>query len=351
MATFKNKLDDALGDAFGTRPKRNNAPGAAGAGRSGGGRRGGGRLQAAGRIAAKTPEVMVRVSGSARGARHTREHLNYITRNGKLEAETDTGDTLRGPEAVRALAGSWSTGDNGRRGQNSRDRRQNSKDTVNLVLSMPPGTDRDKLKDAVRNFAGRNFAADREYAFVRHDDTKHPHCHLTLKAVGHDGRRLNPKKADLQAWREDFAACLQEKGVAAAASARRTRGVTQKGKRQAVIHAEKRGQSTVAKAKVDQAAKRAGQGGATAQPWEKALEARQERVRGGWLKAAKVLEASGQTGSQRLAGQMRRFVKSMPAVETEQQALVKTMQAAVAGKARTQRASTTKDQERDGPER
>src|SRR5699024_3214274 len=104
-------------------------------------------------------------------------------------------EKITGRDAVRELKNAWQNGD-------VVHRRKNSKDTINLVMSMPPGTDPDGLREAVRSFAARNFLADRSYVFVRHDDTKHPHCHLTLKAVGHDGRRLNPRKADLQAWRE-----------------------------------------------------------------------------------------------------------------------------------------------------
>lgn len=320
MTTFKNSLDDALGEAIGKRPKRNNTPGASKANRPG---RGAAGLHKAARIASRTPEVMVKVSGGARGARHTREHINYITRNGKLVAETSSGEKLDGKEVVRDFAASWSEGDKGKR-RNGEQR--NSRDTVNLVLSMPPGTNRDRLQDAVRAFAAKNFAADREYLFVRHDDTKHPHCHLTLKAVGYDGKRLNPRKNDLQAWREAFALSLREAGVAAEASPRHARGVTKKAKRQAIVHTEQRGTSTVAKAKVDDAIKRVVANDTRLKPWEQAIAERQTAVRGAWRRAAAVLDAEGGSEGRKLASTIHDFVKSMPPVETEQQAIVRELE-------------------------
>lgn len=310
-----DKLDTALDDILGKRPKRNTAPGASTASKLGTrGRRGAKRLQQVARIAARTPEVMVKVTSGARGNRHVREHFNYITRNGKLAAETDQGEALEGKAAVQALASDWLRGDNG-------ERRMNSRDTVNLVLSMPPGTDRNRLQDAARNFAARNFAADRQYLLVRHDDTEHPHCHLTLKAVGYDGRRLNPRKAQLQAWRESFADCLRERGVAAEASPRRARGQVRKGKRQAVLHANKRGGSSVAKTKVREAVKQPARSAASVQPWTNAIEHQQQQVRNGWRVAAEALRVVDTAEAKQLAGSMRQFVQSMPSPETERQAL------------------------------
>ncbi len=48
----------------------------------------------------------------------------------------------------------------------------------------------------------------------------HPHVHLTVKAAGLDGVRLNPRKADLQRWREGFAEALREHGIEATTTSR-----------------------------------------------------------------------------------------------------------------------------------
>ncbi len=347
MSKNRDLLDDLLRGA--ASPKANKTPGANKANKTAGqdARRtsfgGGGKMQQAGRIAQRTPEVMVKVSGGARGGKHVREHLNYITRNGKLTAETDQGEKLEGRDAVRELAAGWSGGDRGNPGKNGQRR---SRDTVNLVMSMPPGTNADSLRDAVRAFAARNFSADREYVFVRHDDTDHPHCHLTLNAHGHDGRRLNPRKADLQAWRESFAQCLREQGVAAEASPRRTRGVVKKGKKQAVRHAEAAGRSTVARAKVDEAIEAASGRTAVERPWEAATARKQEQVREGWGKVAERLEAAGSAQAAKLAATVRQFVKDMPPVVTERQDMERKIRARLA-----QHQNAKRDRDQAGKER
>lgn len=102
-------------------------------------------LQTIARITARTPEVMVRISGKAKGAKHVEEHLRYITRNGELTAEDKNGRLVFGRRMVKETAASWMEG-------SALNRRRNSRDTVNIVLSMPPGTDRDRLLDAARQF-------------------------------------------------------------------------------------------------------------------------------------------------------------------------------------------------------
>jgi len=328
-------FDSLFGTVLGTRPRKNNTPGASKARRTGSQRRA--SLQKAIRVAKRTPEVLVRISGGARGGAHVREHLSYITRNGKLVAENQDGELVDGRGAVRELASVWRHSDSGAW-------QKNSKDTVNLVLSMPPGTDRDRLKDAVRDFAARTFAADREYVFVRHDDTKHPHCHLTLKAVGYEGRRLNPRKADLQAWREGFAQALREHGVAAEASPRRARGVTRKAKRQPVLHAERRKSSTVARKFADEAARCVAGKDNRPRPWEAVIKNTQTAVRGAWVKAAEAMEVANIEGGKELAADMRRFVKGMPPVQTRQQALEARMREHLAWQ--RERAQTKPDHER-----
>ena len=59
---------------------------------------------------------------------------------------------------------------------------------------------------------------------VLHDHQANPHVHLSVKAQSRHGQRLNPRKADLQRWRETFAYRLREWGVDAEATRQATRG-------------------------------------------------------------------------------------------------------------------------------
>ena len=61
---------------------------------------------------------------------------------------------------------------------------------------------------------------------VLHDHQANPHVHLSVRATGRDGSRLNPRKADLHRWRETFAEKLRGYGIEAEASRQATRGET-----------------------------------------------------------------------------------------------------------------------------
>src|SRR5206468_12841234 len=52
-----------------------------------------------------------------------------------------------------------------------------------------------------------------------------PHVHLSVRAESKSGRRLNPRKADLNRWREVFAERLRDWGIDAEATRQPTRGV------------------------------------------------------------------------------------------------------------------------------
>ncbi len=88
---------------------------------------------------------------------------------------------------------------------------------------MPRGTDPLTVQWAAREFARVEFA-DHRYVMVLHEHQANPHVHLSVKAASKQGKRLNPRKADLQRWRETFAERLGERGIDAEASPQITRG-------------------------------------------------------------------------------------------------------------------------------
>lgn len=117
--------------------------------------------------------------------------MDYISRNGEVEIEDENGDIHQGMEAVRDVRDSWAKGKIGIPYEGEK-----RKEAFNIVLSMPPGTDRQAVKDAAREFAKQEFG-NHQYVFAAHDDEKHPHVHLAVKAVGNDGIRLNPEEGRL----------------------------------------------------------------------------------------------------------------------------------------------------------
>ncbi len=175
------------------------------------------------RIVRRAPEVMVKVTGSACDGGHLMRHLDYVSRNGKLTLEGMDGERLEGRAEVKVLAAAWAleaTLEPGGRKDRPLSR--------SIVLSMPRGTDPVRLHHAARAFAAEVFGDRFPYVFALHDEGGHPHVHLTVRALGSDGTRLNPRKADLEVWRQRFAQALRDRGVEAEASPRRARGVLRK---------------------------------------------------------------------------------------------------------------------------
>jgi hypothetical protein len=170
-----------------------------------------------GRIARRRPEVMVKITGSARGRRSLKEHLAYVTRNGKLIAEREDGTLITGAANVRSMADEWW-------GEASVDRPARARDTINLILSMPPGADPQAVADAARAFAKKTFGGEHDYLLAHHNrdadpkQPENPHAHLSVLTRSRSGKRLDPRKEDLRAWRNAFAAELRVRGLEAEAT-------------------------------------------------------------------------------------------------------------------------------------
>ncbi len=280
------------------------------------------------RVVSRKPEVMVKITGSARGFKRLKEHLAYITRNGKLTAERENGELIAGSCNVRSLAKDWWSDDHKGRGGRRRD-------TVNLILSMPVGTDRGAVADAARAFARSEFAGRFDYLMAVHEDTDHPHVHLTVKTHGLQGQYLDPRKGDLQAWREVFAAALRKRGVKAEATPRRSRGVVRKGQRQAIRHMDARRGSRVTRWKLEQAIKAAQSGTSIGegQPWIAAGRERQRNMKRAWATLAAAFEGSGQVAA---AVEIKRFIADMPPARTEREALLERARELLAEQAKSQ---------------
>lgn len=262
------------------------------------------------RLVRRSPEVMVKITGNAKGGGHLKSHLEYITRKGKLDAEDERGTLISGREDVAEVAQEWT--------QDSGKRKSNTRDSTNIVLSMPAMTDPEAVRAAAREFAKDTFAHNYQYLFVLHKDVDHPHVHLTIKNLGYDGTRLHVKKGDPQIWREAFAEKLRQQGIDAEATARAPRGVVRKPIRQAILALRKRGKRPeVDEAKVRAALKELTEGAKEGRGWEEKIKTRQTEVRRSWLVIAKELAKSPEPTDQALSTEVLNFVKTMPPLKTE----------------------------------
>jgi len=203
-------------------------------------------------------------------------------------------------------------------------RRRDGSLSINIILSMPAGTDAIAVKDSARAFAIETFGHNRDYVFVQHLDDEHPHVHLTVQSLGHDRRRLNPRKADLQAWRERFAAELRLRGIAAEATPRRTRGRVRKADHGAVLALRKRRIAPeVDRLAREEVLREVREGKTAERPWDDRIRSRQDEIRRRYLDYAAELQGTGTARDRELALQIRQFVKDMPTIETRRHALKK----------------------------
>ncbi|HRJ63725.1 relaxase/mobilization nuclease domain-containing protein [Brevundimonas sp. UBA2416] len=265
------------------------------------------------RVARRVPEVMVKITGRTRDAGHLQRHLDYISRNGKLVLEGPDGERLEGRAAVRILAEDWTAELAAEPG-----RRRDAPVSLSLVLSMPAGTDPIRVRDSARAFAQATFGERFPWVFALHTDDRHPHVHLTVRMLGRKGERLNPRKADLQAWREGFAWALRARGVEAEATPRRARGVTKKAERLPVRKLRERfvaGTGPVPRV-LAAAAEEAAVREEKAPAWRRALRERQLRIRWAFVAESLSLGRSDRAQDRARAATIEQFVRSLPPVET-----------------------------------
>lgn len=172
-----------------------------------------GRLQG---IARKSRQVMVKITGGGRNGSSIKNHFDYLSRDGELTLRDQDGREVTGKEALADLAWGW------KHGGPALDESGARKEAFNIVFSMPEGTDERAVYEAIRSTAESEFAG-HQWVMVQHTDEPQVHAHVCVKAESMDGHRLNPRKADLQRWREKFAYELRERGIEAEATRRKTR--------------------------------------------------------------------------------------------------------------------------------
>lgn len=276
------------------------------------------------RVAARAPEVMVKITGRTKSAGHMQAHLEYISRNGALPLEERNGALVMGRQGVQELSGDWAY-----EVEIDQRHRANSPYSVSIVLSMPAQTDAEKTRDAVRSFAQETFGDKYEYVFALHTDVAHPHVHLSVRALGEDRSRLNPKKGDLQVWRETFARKLRSRGILAEATPRRARGVVQRGEKTGIRKAKERhvaGRGPQPRVVANQVleAKRMAKGEDRAQrPWEAAAFRRYNATKAAYVAESKKLAVSADPKDRALARSLDSFVQTMPPPASRRMAMAR----------------------------
>lgn len=264
------------------------------------------------RTARGVPEVMVRVTGRQNGSGHVLANFAYISRLGhgagkELALHTSDEDVIRDGRDMQILAQDWHEweigGDGRRKGATS----------ISMILSMPAGTDSERLQEAALDFARTEFA-NRSWVASLHVDRDHPHVHLTIARRDLDGRGFNPDRDDLFRYRQRFAKKLRDRGIEANATPARARGIDPVHEPIAARKVRAKGQvPRIDKSRTDRAARFREQG--VTDPAQAALASRHASIRSAHIQAFALLSRSPNVADQFVSQSVEKFIMAMPPPE------------------------------------
>lgn len=266
------------------------------------------------RVVRRTPEVVVKVTGRKKGARHLGAHLDYIGRHGDVPLETRDGEQIATKADAERIADEWSDALYWRQGT--------TVSAVAMVFSMPAGTDPKTVKQAVREAAERMIGDNHDYVMALHTDTDRPHVHLTVQAEGLDRKRFDPRREDLFRFREAFAEALRSRGVEAEATPRYTRGQGRAGTSMALTQLRARirsgasRQPTEADLRQAREAMQIALGKAQQPPFVSKTRDRWTETKRKYEAAASQLDLTGDREDRRLARDVRQFIQERAKIET-----------------------------------
>lgn len=273
-------------------------------------RMGGRAVMTMDRTSRRVPEVMVRITGRQHGGGHVLANFSYISRLGhgsekELGLETSEGEVLRDGRDMQVLAQDW------HEWEMDGDARRKGSTSISMILSMPTGTDPEKLKAAAVDFARHEFA-NRSWVAGLHVDRDHPHVHITIARRDLDGRRFHPDRDDLFRWRQRFAEKLRDRGIEANATPTRARGLDPTHEHIAVQKMRDKGQVPridVSRADRVQRLRELGK----PDPVEAIVASRQATVKATYMRSIGELSASPSFADQLVAHSLEKFVAEMPA--------------------------------------
>lgn len=266
------------------------------------------------RVVRRTPEVLVKVTGRKKGAKHLAAHLDYIGRHGDIPLETRDGEQIATKEDAQRIADEWSDPLYWRQGT--------TVSAVSMVFSMPAGTDAETVKQAVREAAERMIGDNHDYCMALHTDTPRPHVHLTVQAEGVDRKRFDPRREDLFRFREAFAEALRSRGVEAEATPRYTRGQGRAGTSMALTQLRARirsgasRQPTEADLRQAREAMQVALGNAQQPAFVSKTRARWQDTKRRYEAAAERLDRSADREDRKLARDVRQFIQERGSIET-----------------------------------
>lgn len=172
----------------------------------------------------KNTEVVVKITSGSKNFQALSKHLDYISRKGNVELITNDFDRYVGEDEILEVKRIFKN--EGAPIPLYKEGAKEKRHTINMVFSMKEHstTPKEKLQQSVITTLKRTYPSN-FFVLAFHGDTDNPHCHICLKVADKNGKRINPKKADLANLRAEFAKALNELGVEARATNKKQREV------------------------------------------------------------------------------------------------------------------------------
>lgn len=294
------------------------------------------------RTARRVPEVMVRITGRQHGGGHVLANFSYISRLGhgsdkELGLHTSDEEVIRDGREMQKLAQEWHEWEMGD------DARRKGATSLSMILSMPSGTDPEKVKAAALDFARDEFA-NRSWVASLHVDRDHPHVHLTVARRDHDGRRFHPDRDDLSRYRQRFAEKLREHGIEANATPAKARGIDPTHEHIAARKVRENG--GVPRLDRSRSARADGyRAEGLRDPVERTLGEQRATVRAAYERSVAELSTSPSMVDQMVARSLRKFVDELPEPEPNSIRAARTTAAARDARSHAPRFGSTRELE------
>ena len=201
-----------------------------------GGRQWTGTLRQRAHASRGLPPVVFKISSYSHSVGAVWARVQYVSREGELEAEGPNGELLDQGQLAGMVA-DW-------------DREtvegQGRRFAMTAVVSFPQGVDEEKATEAGRQFFREAFADNHDYVFAGHTDSQNFHLHVVVQAAGHDGKQIRLNRAAIQDLRLLLAEKAHAQGIELDASPRWARGLAaQRQKGLGVEGIERRGETPV----------------------------------------------------------------------------------------------------------
>ena len=168
-------------------------------------------------------EVVVKLTGASNNLQQWKKHFDYNIKKFDYTLFEDMDTIYKGVEDMKFFEQYFN--DHGTSIPNQSEiKGKGKREVLQFAFSMKhhETTPPDKLMEAVIKTVKEKYPNNASY-FVYHSDTDNPHIHCDIKVAGADGKRIDPRKADLLNLRKKFAKNLNDLGIEAYATTKKER--------------------------------------------------------------------------------------------------------------------------------